>query len=77
MGTISRQEKARSKAALVAAKRLHAAADAVALFSLACLDCNDESSPRRADDGRTLLGASMREYAGWLDAVYGDGGVAA
>jgi hypothetical protein len=66
-----RAEAARRKAALRAAEKLQAAADAVAEFALACLECNDGSGPKRADDGRTVLSAGMREYAGWLESVYG------
>jgi hypothetical protein len=69
--TQARAEAARRKAALKAAEKLHASADAVAEFALACLDCNDGSGPKRADDGRTVLSSSMREYAGWLESVYG------
>lgn len=36
---------ARKKAALVAAKKLDAAADAVSAFALACAMCADASSP--------------------------------
>jgi hypothetical protein len=60
----------RKKAALEAARRLQAAADALDAFSLACLDCDDASAPRRADDGRTLLSRSMREFSGHLDSVF-------
>jgi len=67
----ARAEVARRKAALRAAEKLHATADAVAEFALACLECNDGSGPKRADDGRTILSAGMREYAGWLESVYG------
>lgn len=66
----ARAEAARKKAALICAKKLQAAADALSDFGMACLECNDASSPRRADDGRTLLAASMREYAGYLESVY-------
>lgn len=64
---------ARKKAALVCSKSLHAAADALGAFSLACIECNDASSPLRADDSRTLLAENMREYAGWLESVYEKG----
>ena len=67
----ARAEAARRKAALRAAEKLHAAADSVAEFALSCLECNDGSGPKRADDGRTILSAGMREYAGWLESVYG------
>lgn len=61
---------ARKKAALVAAKKLDAAADAVSAFALACAMCADASSPRGDDDGRRLLAQSMRKYAGHLNSVY-------
>ena len=61
---------ARRKAALRAAEKLQAAADAVAEFSMACLECND-GSVRGSDDSRVILSTSMREYAGWLESVFG------
>lgn len=61
---------ARRKSAIDCAKKLQAAADALDAFALACLDCDDASSPRRADDGRTTLSRNMREYSGWLDSVF-------
>jgi hypothetical protein len=69
--TQARAEAARRKAALKAAEKLHASADAVAEFALACLECNDGSGPKRADDGRNILQAHMREFGGWLESVYG------
>lgn len=66
----SKAAAARKKAAQECAKRLHAAADALAKFSMACLDCDDASSPRRADDGRHILAGNMREYAGWLESAF-------
>jgi hypothetical protein len=38
---------------------------------MACLECNDGSGPKAADDGRNVLQANMRELAGWLESVYG------
>jgi hypothetical protein len=70
--TQARAEAARRKAGQKCAQRLHAAADALGEFAMACLECNDASAPRRADDGRTLLASHMREYAGWLESVYGE-----
>lgn len=67
----ARAEAARKKAAVDCAKKLDAAVDAVSKFSLACIECNDASAPRRADDSRALLMEHMREYATWLDSVYG------
>lgn len=66
----AKAEAARKKAGAVCARKLFAAADALSEYSMACLECNDESSPRRADDGRTLLAYNIREFAGWLSAVY-------
>jgi hypothetical protein len=61
---------ARRKAALALAKRLEAAADAMNAFMSACMECDDESAPRRADDGRATLMRNMMEYAGYLESVY-------
>jgi hypothetical protein len=66
----ARAEAARRKAAIKAAEKLQAAADAVAEFSMACFECNDASRPMGADDGRNMLSANMREFAGWLESVY-------
>lgn len=68
--TIKRLQAARQRAAQKAAASLQRAADDLAAFSMACMECNDASSPTREDDGRTLLQGSMREYAGWLEDVY-------
>ncbi len=65
-----RAEAARKKTGVACAKALEKACDALSTHMMACLDCDDASSPRRADDGRTLLMQSMREYAGWLEGVY-------
>lgn len=70
MNDLDRRHAARKKAAIECARRLQAAADALDAFSLACLNCEDESSPRRADDGRALLSRSMREFSGHLDSVF-------
>lgn len=43
------------QAALACAAKLDAAADALAAFSMACIECEDGSAPRGADDSRTLL----------------------
>ena len=67
----ARAEAARRKAALRAAEKLHAAADAVGEFAMACLECSDGSGPKAADDGRSELQANMRELGGWLESVYG------
>lgn len=63
---------ARRKAAVDCAKRLNAAIDALHAFSMACLEVGDGSEVRRADDGRLLLAGGMREYATWLEQVYGE-----
>ena len=69
---VARAEAARKKAALVCAKKLHAAADGLGDLLRACRECDDASSPRRGDDGRLILAANIREYAGWLESAYGD-----
>jgi len=68
----ARAEAARRKAGLACAKKLDAAAEALHEFVMACLECNDASSPRGEDDGRTLLQRSIREYAGYLESVFGE-----
>lgn len=68
--TIKRLQAARQRAAQKAAASLQRAADDLAAFSMACMECNDASSPRREDDGRTLLQRSIREYGAWLEEVY-------
>ena len=67
----AKAEAARKKAAMACAKKLEAAADALHELVMACIDCDDGSTARRADDGRLLLQRDIREYAGWLDSVYG------
>lgn len=66
----ARAEAARKKAGLACAKALDKACEALSAYMIACLDCNDASSPRREDDGRHLLMQDMREYSGWLEGVY-------
>lgn len=68
----ARDEAARRKAAMKASEKLFAAADAVGEFSMACIECNDASTPKGADDGRYTLSVNMREFAGWLQSVYKD-----
>jgi hypothetical protein len=65
-----RAEAARRNTAIVCAKRLNAAADALAAHAMACSECNDASSPRGADDSRAILATNMREYASWLEDAY-------
>lgn len=65
-----KNEAARKKAGIEAAKKLHAAADALSHFAICCGICDDASSPRGADDGRYLLAQQCREYAGWLESKY-------
>jgi hypothetical protein len=67
-----RAERARKKVGQDCAKKLSAAADALGAYALACLECNDESAPKRADDSRAILAETIREYAGWLEAKYGN-----
>lgn len=67
----AKAEAARKKAAMACAKKLEAAADALHELVMACMDCNDGSRLRGDDDGRVLLQRNMREFAGWLESVYG------
>lgn len=69
--TKAKAEAARKKAALACAKKLEAAAEALHELVMACMECEDGSTVRRADDGRLLLQRDIREYAGWLESVYG------
>lgn len=68
----ARAEANRRKAALLAAKKLTEASDALNAFLQACRECSDASSDRRngAADGRIILIGSMMEYAGYLDSCY-------
>lgn len=61
---------ARRKAAQDCSKKLKAAADALNVFLLACIECDDSSSSRGADDGRNILVGKVMEYALYLDSVY-------
>jgi len=61
---------ARKKAALVCAKKLEVAADALHDFLMASDECNDGGHDRGADDSRRLLQSSMREYSNYLDSVF-------
>lgn len=67
----AKAEAARKKAALACAKKLGAAAESLHELVMACMECNDGSTARRADDGRLLLQRDILEYAGWLESVYG------
>lgn len=62
-----RTQAARTKAALALSKKLLAAADAMARFRMAC---SDDGDIIYADDQRTTLGATMREYGGYLESVH-------
>lgn len=66
----ARAEAKRKQTALVCAKKLESAADALHDFLMACIECNDGSRDRGADDGRRTLQESMREYSGYLDSVF-------
>lgn len=68
----ARAEAARRKAALKCAKELFSAVDALHAYSMACIDVGDSSVIRGADDSRVLLARSMREFATWLEQVYGE-----
>lgn len=66
----ARAEAARAKAARKAAKALQDAAEAVAEFAMACVECQDASAPRAADDSRYRLQTDMRDYAAWLERAF-------
>lgn len=66
----ARAETARKKTGLACTKALDKACEALSAYMTACLNCNDASSPQRADDGRYLLMRHMQEYARWLEGVY-------
>ncbi|AKK24968.1 hypothetical protein [Pandoraea oxalativorans] len=66
----ARAEAARKKAAVECARKLEVARDALNVYLLACIDCNDASRSRGPDDGRMLLMSNMSEYAGFLRSVY-------
>jgi hypothetical protein len=68
----ARANAARSKAALDCARKLSAAADAISAFTQACIECDDASRPRGADDSGTILVGNICEYAGWLESKYGE-----
>lgn len=68
----AKAEAARRKAAVECAKKLVAAIDALHAYSRSCREIGDGSEVRGASDGRILLAQNMREYAGWLDSVYGE-----
>lgn len=65
-----KSEVARKKAAIKASAALEKATAAVYAYARTCLDCNDGSEIRAADDGRLLLCQKMTEYSGWLSSVY-------
>lgn len=58
----------RAKAAMVLAKKLDAAVEAMTKYRHACIDC--EGRHPYADDTRVTLTGAMVEYSGWLDSVY-------
>lgn len=66
----ARAEAARKKAAVECAKKLEVARDALNAYLLACIDCNDASRSRGADDGRLILMGNISEYACFLRSVY-------
>lgn len=66
----ARAEAARKKTALACAKQLLRSSDALSAYMSACLECDDASAPRRADDGRQLLLEDMMEFAVWLEGVF-------
>lgn len=66
----ARADAARKKAAVECARKLEAASDALNAYLLACIECDDASRSRGADDGRLVLMSNMGEYAAWLRSVY-------
>lgn len=66
----ARADAARRKTGLACAKALRHASDALSAYMMACLECDDASSPKRNDDGRRLLMNDIQEYAAWLEGVY-------
>jgi hypothetical protein len=58
----------RAKAALVLAKKLDAATNAMHGFIKGCVACGERHP--EADDQRRTLAVSMREYSGYLESVY-------
>ncbi|WP_041388946.1 hypothetical protein [Polaromonas sp. JS666] len=61
-------EAKRAKVALILAKKLDAAADAMDMFVYAGIDCGQPYP--EADDQRRTLAAAMREYSGYLESVF-------
>ncbi|VVE52618.1 hypothetical protein [Pandoraea terrigena] len=66
----ARAEAVRKKAAVECARKLEVARDALNAYLLACIECNDASRSRGADDSRSILMGNMSEYAGFLRSVY-------
>ena len=66
----ARAEAARRRTGLACAKALRTASEALSTYMMACLECNDASTARRADDGRYRLMNDILEYAAWLEGVY-------
>ena len=66
----ARAEAARRRTGLACAKALRNASEALSTYVMACLECDDGSTARRADDGRHLLMNDILEYAAWLEGVY-------
>lgn len=67
--TTPRTRAKRVKTALLLAKRLESAADAMHKFTLACVDDGDNYP--YADDQRVTMHKAMLEYSGYLEGVYG------
>lgn len=61
-------EAKRTKAALILAKKLDAAAEAMDRFVHADIDCGHRYP--EADDQRRTMPTAMREYAGYLESVF-------
>jgi hypothetical protein len=67
MNTPTTQAK-RTKTALVLARRLELAANAMGKFIHACVDDGDRHP--YADDQRVTMQKAMLEYSGWLESVH-------
>lgn len=66
----ARAEAARKKTAIVCARKLRDAVDALNDFMHASNEVGDGGAVRRADDGRVLMVGSLMEYASFLESVY-------
>jgi len=74
MSATAQQLKRRARVALVCAKKLDAAAQALSSFLLACNQCRDGSESLRLQgkgiDSRETMIRDLKEYSGWLESRY-------